>query len=77
MLWKERYNDYRKEVCNAMKSDEFTRASIDTIIQKYKQVILYLFNVLCPRVLLVNHLHDQFYLVNIQAVADPGDPGFH
>lgn len=39
MLWKERYNDYRKEVCNAMKSDEFTRASIDTIIQKYKQML--------------------------------------
>lgn len=60
MLWKERYNDYRKEACNAMKSDEFNSASIDIIIQKYKQVILYLFNLLFPHVLLVNNLHDQF-----------------
>ncbi|KAL8149189.1 putative RNA-dependent RNA polymerase 5 isoform X2 [Apium graveolens] len=39
MLWKERYNDYRKEVCNAMKSDEFNSASIDMIVQKYKQIL--------------------------------------
>lgn len=39
MLWKERYNDYRKEVCNAMKSDEFKSTSIDIIIQKYKQML--------------------------------------